>query len=69
MYTKVAKVVFFLSARPLWGVVRMTITDSTRGPKTSLNVFPVIPTSFTQPGNTQKQVFTIPDHRSSRALL
>ena len=47
----------FLSARPLWGVVRMTITDSTRGPKTSLNVFPVIPTSFTHPGNTQKQVF------------
>ena len=40
----------------------MTITDSVRGPKTSLDVFPVIPEPFTHPGNTQKQVFDIPDH-------
>ena len=61
-YTKVAKPVFFLSTNPLWGVVRMTITDSVRGPKTSLDVFPVIPEPFTHPGNTQKQVFSTPDH-------
>ena len=40
----------------------MTITDSARGPKTSLDVFPDIRASFTHPGNTQKQVFDIPDH-------
>ena len=44
------------------GVVRMTITDSARGPKTKLDVFPDIPASFTHPGNTQKHVFDIPDH-------
>ena len=33
----------------------MTITDSARGPKTCLDVFPVIPGPFTHPGNTQKQ--------------
>ena len=40
----------------------MTITDSARGPKTKLDVFPDIPASFTHPGNTQKHVFDIPDH-------
>ena len=40
----------------------MTITDSARGPKTKLDVFPDIPASFTHPGNTQKHVFDIPAH-------
>ena len=41
----------------------MTITDSARGPKTSLDVFPVTPEPFTHPGNTQKHVFDIPDNK------
>ena len=40
----------------------MTITDSARGPKTSLGVFPDIRALFTHSGNTQKHVFDIPDH-------
>ena len=51
-----------IHCEPLWEVVRLTITDSARGPKTSLDVFPDIRASFTHPGNTQKQVLDIPDH-------
>ena len=65
-YTKVAKPVFFYGHQSTvgqcWELLRMTITDSARGPKTSLDVFPDIRASFTHPGNTQKQVLDIPDH-------
>jgi len=57
---KTPKGVFF--AHNTVEIVRMTIMNSVRGLETSLEVFPDTLASFTHPGNTQRQVFDIPDH-------